>query len=412
MTAELQQDVVNPFAQVPGPVDYGEFSFKVTRQVLADLCERASAAVSARESQQRPDLSCFQFRLGGPVALQVAATDLDRVVLAGTDAVAWDDSAPEAVAYIPARRLLAMLKEAAPGDVSIAVAKNKATVTVAGGTSWELRLPGASAYPQLPVPADFGFQSCSREKLLAALRSVRHAVCRDGSLANLTQVAITQVHTTAPDGEQDASAFVTATDASRLARAELPGFPQAFCIPGTVLDDLVRLLAGLPVDSIEVGQTAKQIAVRAGYVLFAAAKRSTPFPEVDSQLLKKAAKNSETVTVERDALAAAVRRVRITADAGSAAIALRLSPESIEVVSRDGDDSARETVAGKWDGPGASRLVVVSHVALAEALAVHPGQSCELRLGKDEGKRRSVVLLAGEGVTQVLSQLPPGLAGF
>lgn len=402
MTETQETQETDPFASLQsGPVDYGTWEFKVASFVLLDLCEHASVAVSAHEAQ-RPDLGCFQVRLGGPdIYLQVAATDTERVVFAKTEAVSYKGQLDQA--YIPARRLLAILKEAPQGDVTVSVSKNKATVT-AGGSRWELQLPSAAAYPMLPAPGSFAFKPYPREKLLAALRSVRHAACRDSSLANLTQVAISQP---VPLAER----VITASDGSRLARASLDGFPEEFCIPVPVLDDLVRLLSSVKAEKIAVGQAEKLIAFQAGHVILAAAKRSAPFPDMDSQMLKKAQANSEVLSADRDELAAAIRRVRINADAESSAMALRLGHDAVLVLARDEGNSAQEEVPATWKGED-GRLVVVSHVALSEALSAHPEKTCEFWLGKDVGKRRSMVLLSGGEVTQVLTQMQPALVGY
>lgn len=399
---------VSPFAGSPAPpgaVDYGKFSFSVKRFVLLNLCEHAAVAVSTGIEKTRPDLASFQVRLGGGVDLQVAATDMERTVITASPAVAWDQTAPAARFHIPARRLLTMLRESPEGDVEVTVTKNKAEVSVPGA-SWKLVLPDSIAYPQLPEPSSFDFSLYSRDKLLAALRAVRHAICRDASRPNLTQV-------------QFSSSAVTASDGSRLARAELPGFPMTACVPAPAVDDLVRLLIASPVDDIEAGQSEELVAFRAGHVILAATKRHMAFPDVDNQLIKPAEANEESVTAEKKELDGAIRRVRINADTATAAIGLWVSPEQVAVVSRDKTgNSAREAVNAKWDAkvtadPAATeRLVVVNHVHLSEAIEAHPGTQCEFLLGKDVGKKRSMVLLRGEGMVQVLSQMPPALVGY
>lgn len=396
--------MTDPFAVQAGPVDYGTWEFKAVRHILLDLCEHAAAAVSAREAQ-RPDLACFQVRCGGPdIYLQVAATDTEQAVIARTEAVSYKGQLDQA--YIPARWLLSILKEVSGGDVTVSVAKNMAGVS-GGGASWTIQLPDSTAYPELTAPHSLDFKTYQRDKLLAALHSVRHAVCRDGSLANLTQVQISRIAT--PD-ESDSMAWVTASDGNRLARAELPGFPEAFCIPAPALDDLMKLLA-MKGAEVGVAQTPKLVAFRVGHVVYTATKRMLPFPDVDSQLLKKAQANDEKLSVDAVKLRAAVRRVRIAADAGTSAMALALSPSSATLTAKDEGGSALEDVPATWTGtPG--RLVVVSHVALSEALAAHPEPVCEFRLGKDIGKKLSTVYLSGGGVTQVLTQLPAALVGL
>lgn len=392
MTAEA--DVKDPFAVVPGPVDYGAWEFTASRHILQNLCEHV-AAVVPREAQ-RPDLACFQVRAGGPdIYLRVAGTDTERAVVAVTEAVSYNGQLD--LAYIPARWLLAILKEIPDGDVTVSVNKNTARVT-AGHTDWSVQLPDSSAYPDLSPAFSLEFSQYSRDKLLAALRSVRHAVCRDGSLANYTQVQVTQE-------------WATASDGNRMARAGLPGFPEAFCIPAPALDDLLRLLSVMKGADVGIAQTSKLAAFRTGHVVYTVRKRLLPFPDVDGQLLKKAAANDELLTVDTAKLAAAVRRVRISANAGTMAMALALNHVSVVITAKDEAGSALEEIPATWKG-SSGRLVVVRHDELTEALAAHPEPLCEFRLGKDVGKRLSKVYLSGGGVTQVLTQLPAALVGL
>lgn len=389
----------NPFAVLPGPVDYGAWEFTASRNILLDLCEHAVAVVPARE--ERPDLASFQVRAASPGGLRVAATDTEHTVIAQTEAVSYAGTLDQA--YIPGRRLLAILREIPDGGVTVSVHKNTASITAAGAY-WTLQLPGSAAYPDLPAPSAFSFTPYSREKLQHALAAVRHAVCRDSSLANLTQVQVI------PGNSSVASGWVTASDGDRLARAELPGFPEAFCIPVSALDDLMRLLT-LKVPETGIAQTDKLVVFRAGHVVYAAAKHLIPFPPDVADRLAKAQSNADVLSVDAAKLSGVVRRVRIAADAGTAAMAMLLQSASVTVTARDDGGTALEEIPAAWKGtPG--RLVVVSHVALSEALAAHPEPVCEFRLGPDVGKRRSVVYLAGGGVIQVLTQLPPALVGL
>lgn len=392
---------VSPFAglQTPsGVVDYGKFSLTVKRYVLADLCERALVAVPSRETL--PVLGCFQVQVGHD-GLCIAATDMERTVFARTEAVITD--AESAEFYVNARKLVAILHAAPEGEVTIKVRKNKAEVTLSNGFSADLRLPDSGAYPQLPDPDTIEFSAFSREKLLGALRSVRHAICRDASRSNLTQVDFTAAN---------GGVAVTASDGSRMARAGLPDFPMVAAAPSSATEDLVRLLSSSPdVKDVEVGQTPGIVVFRVGHVVLAASKRQNPFPNVDDQLLKPAAGNSDRLVIDKSQLREAIKRVRINADPETSAIALDIRTGEVIVVSRDkSGNSAKESVPVKWDA--ANKLVVVNHVSLSEAVDAHPDSECEFLLGEDIGKKRSMVLLEGGALLQVLSQMPPALVGY
>jgi DNA polymerase III sliding clamp (beta) subunit (PCNA family) len=380
-------------------VDYGKFSLTVKRYVLADLCERVLVAVPSRETL--PVLGCFQVQVGH-AGLRVAATDMERTVFARTEAVVTD-AGDSAEFYVNARKLVAILHAAPDGEVTIKVRKNKAEVTLSNGFTADLRLPDSGAYPQLPDPGTIEFSEFSREKLLGALKSVRHAVCRDASRSNLTQVDFTAAH---------GGVAVTASDGSRMARAGLPDFPMVAAAPSSATEDLVRLLSSSPdVKNVEVGQTPGIVVFRVGHVVLAATKRQNPFPNVDDQLLKPASGNSDKLVIDRSQLREAIKRVRINADPETSAIALDIRAGEVIVVSRDkSGNSAKESVPVKWDA--GNKLVVVNHVSLSEAVDAHPDSECEFLLGADIGKKRSMVLLEGGALLQVLSQMPPALVGY
>jgi DNA polymerase III sliding clamp (beta) subunit (PCNA family) len=387
----------------PGGVDYGSYAFRVKRWVLAGLADAAAPALPA--SAAIASLGCFRVRVAEDM-LELAATDMERTIIARSSAVSAENIGENAYAqcYIPARKLQAILKEAPDTDVRAEVRKNKAVIA-AGGGSWTLTLPDATMYPELVSTQELAFAPYGREKLLAALRAVRHVVCKDAGRPPLTQVEVKDD----PDGE---GSVVTASDGIRFARAALPRFPVPLCIPSSALDDLTRLLAAESAETVGVCETDETTMFHVGAVTLAVARRSTPFPDMDKLLLQPALENQYTLGLDKDELAAAVRRVRINADGDTAAIVLEVTGESVTVVARDKlSNSATETLAAVW-GEARDRVLCVNHAFLSEMLAAHPAKSCTFRVGRDIGKRRSMILLQGEGIIQVIVQMAPALVGY
>lgn len=393
----------DPFgAGTPGGVNYGEFSVQLKRWVLYRVVEAVVAALPANPAMLA--LGCFRVR-AGEGHLELAATDMERTVLAETASVvsAGPGDGTYHEAFIPAKRLQAILRELPEVDVTIAVSKNRATVT-AGQGSWTLALPDGNDYPDLLSPGQLEFTSYPREKLLSALKAVRHVVGRDAGRPYLTQVAFTL-----PD---DGPMCVTASDGARFARTWLDGFPLEMCIPLSALDHLLKLLAGGQSEDIGVSETVDALAFKVGPVVLSAAKRTIPFPDMDKLLLLPALQNEDILSVDRDELIAAVRRARINADGETSAIVLEAEAGKVTVVARDKlGNSATEAIPAMW-AHAKGRTLCLSHVALIEMLDAHGTKACELRLGKDAGKRRSPVLLMGDGITQVIAQMTPSLVGY
>jgi DNA polymerase III sliding clamp (beta) subunit (PCNA family) len=397
----------DPFAgtEPPGGVNYGEFTFQAKRWVLGGLADVTAAALPAN-SDAVPCLGCYRVRAGEGF-LELAATDMQRTIMASTGSVIAADRADGACheALIPARKLQAILRELPDVDVRVAVSRNRALVT-AGSGSWTLALPDGASYPELVNPGQLAFASYSRERLLAGLRAVRHVVSKDAGRPHLTQVDIRD------DPDDGGHSVATASDGSRFARARLDHYPlPGVCIPSSALDDLARILAAGEPEDVGLSDTEEALLFRVGPVVLAVARRSTPFPDVDRLLLQPALENEDVLSVDRDELAAAVRRVRINADGETSAIVLEVAAGLVTAVARDkGGNSATESVPATWAGK--ERKLCVNHASLTEMLAAHPGKSCDLRLGKDAGKRRSMILLQGDGITQVIAQMSPSLVGY
>lgn len=384
----------------PAGVDYGKFSLTVKQFVLLSLAESVSHAVPSRETI--PVLGCFRVSAADG-ELELAATDNEQSARAVATAFTVSDEAGH-VLYLPAKKLLSILRESPAGDFTIAVAKNEASLTASGGMVWKLRLPDAGGYPLLAETGGLEFQTFDRAAFTSALRMVRHAICKDAAQPTLTQVAVT--------GEGK-DAVVTASDRTRLARSPLPGFPFPMTVPAGALDDLLRLLSGYDEETVEVAETEAALVFRAGHVTLTSGKRTTQFPDMDKQLLAPALEaNVQTLTVDKSELATAVKRVSINADTQTSAIGLRISQSGVTVEARDkAGNSATQKVMAGWEGK--DRTVVVNCAFLTEMLAASPAKSCEFRLGPDVGKKLSPILLVNPGGSvQVLTRMPQALIGY
>jgi len=378
-------------------VDYGELSFTVRRFALARLVDQAVVVIPTGHLIQEV-FGCFQdtVRAGW---LQLAGTNMVQTVWAETASVTTQG---EGVFYLPARKLRALLAEAPDGDVTVAVKRNHATVT-AGAASWTLKLPPGTRYPVLLDLAGVAFEPVGRKELLGALSVVRHAVGKDTGRPQYTQVGIA-----AWGKVMCASAW----DSGQFARAPVPGFPFPCGIPASVLDDLCKLLAAGAEESAAAGQTEGALAFRLGPVTLAVLKHGKEFALSDKHLAAARANELE-LEADKAELLAAIRRVRINADAETSAIALELEAGRLTLVARDKDDNgARETIGATWGG--GPRQLIVNGGFLYAMLDVHPAASCRFRVGRDPGRQRSHLLLADEaaGVYGVIPQMLPQHLGY
>lgn len=400
MTEPVDPEGVAPDDDGGQPVgDYGTFSFTVKRIILLGLCEKAAAVVAPKAFPLV--LRNFLVEVG-PGQLRVIGSDLELSVCASSPSVtvssAWPEGHTESIA-IPARRLLAILKEAPEGEVTIGIDGAAAQISV-GGVSWAVRLPDGQGYPVLPARGEFDYSEVSRLDFLGALNFVKHAIGRDGARPPLMMVDINE------EGE------FTASDGTRFQRAKVAGFPGPMPIPVAAVMHLVRILGSTEAKEVLVGQAGTLLSFRAGVTEFFAHKLIARFPDVAKLMLKPALNNSQVLEVGRDDLMAAVRMVRVNSDQHTSAVGLQLTGNQLTVISRDADrNSAEAPVAAKWSG--GDRMVVVNHLFLTDMLAVWPDATCRFKLGTD-GKKKSLILLRDDttGLTGIISQLHAEMLGY
>jgi DNA polymerase III subunit beta len=384
-------------------VDYGNFSITAKREIMHMLASSVVPAVSS--SDTRPVLKCFRVEVRDGVLL-LSATNMEMTIQAETRAFvkSWSDG--DNLTYIPAKKLLTILAEAPDGDVTVKVKKNLATITAGAGSSWTLRLPDGDQWPVMVDPALAQVYPADKGRFLDALKTVRHTVGKEASRPSFMQVDV---------AEHGGRMCLTSSDGGRFTQAAVDGFPVPMSIPAGALDQLIKLLAGTSAETMEVADFEGSLLFRVGPVSMLVQKFGQPFAKVDQLMLKPASDNTLKLTVDREELVSAVRRVRINASADTSAVALQIMPGKVIVEARDDErNSAVETVLAGWADHQGELVLTVNHTSLLSMLAVHPSNSCVFMLAKNVGKRRSMVLLADEqaGVTSIITQMPHGVTGF
>jgi DNA polymerase III sliding clamp (beta) subunit (PCNA family) len=379
----------------------GSMEFTARGPVLAALADWVMPAVPSGTTTLAIG-GCLRVT-ASPGGLRLFATDLQRAITAETPAVTVHLAGE---AFIPARKLKAMLAEVPDGEVTVTVKDGSAAVT-AGSATWQLRLPAPRGYPEFPDLSGAEFAPVDRKALLAALAAVRHAAGRDSGRPAFTQVSL---------AEHDGAMHATALDSSRFARAPAPGFPFPVCIPGPLLDGLARLLDKSEDGEVSAAVTSACVVFRAGPVTLAALLMTAVFPDAGRPFLLPAAACDLELGVDKADLAAALRRVRINADASTSAVALTAASKggrgTLTVAARDkGGNSAEQVIPADWSG---DRLRLVVNAGFLDAmLAAHPAAECKFRVGRANGRQQLPLLLedAGSGVTAVCYQMDPRLAG-
>ncbi len=242
---------------------------------------------------------------------------------------------------VPATKFVAFARSLAPGEVTIEEKGGK--VTVASGRT-ALEEPGMNAdeFPALPqIGEDKGFE-VPAEAMASMIRSTSYAVSRDATRPPLLGI-LWEI--------RPSSLRLIATDAHRLARVErrfrLPVREERSLIADTSgLLQLARLAEGEEKVLVHMGPS--QLSFRAGDTVLHTRLLEGPFPDYEAVIPKA---NNRVVTVDREALAQAVRRVAISADRITNQIRLGIEPGRMELSATGSDGSrAEDEIAVGYEG--------------------------------------------------------------
>jgi DNA polymerase-3 subunit beta len=277
----------------------------------------------------------------GDHGLRFSVTNLDISMVTVTEAASV---ATAGRAAVPAEKFVSFVRSLAPGSVEVALTGGKLTVR-SGKASLSEQVQNAEEYPSLPELADQKALPMPGDVLTAMISETAYAVSRDE-----TRPALMGIHwEVAPEG-----LTMVATDAHRLARSRRKldwacDQTRAMIVDTAGLRHLSRV-AGQAGDDGEVAVFLgeNQISFRAGGTVLHTRLIEGPFPDYDAVIPKD---NEKLVTVDRDALAQAIRRVSITADRVTSQIRMGLESERLELSARGQDGSrAEDEIPVGYDG--------------------------------------------------------------
>lgn len=362
-----------------------DLMFRIKKFNLQYLLEKAATVIPTKDIM--PVLKNFLVEVSD-TDLHVVATDLELFVIAQTDMV---DIETPGRAIFPAHQLLSIVKEASDGEMSVRVSESEALVQV-GRAHWTLMLQDGSTYPELPEKSE-ELTKVNRAKFLRALKSVRRAASSETYKAHLRLVDIT-------NGQMRAS------DGVRYQQMPVNDCPD-LQIPLNAVDDLVKILSVSQAAEFEIRQNDDQLIFHISGDMFVANKASATFPDMDESVLKPVLGNDKELVVDRDDLVSAIKRVRITANPETAAVALFLGKNVLSITSRDKHGSkAEETIDVSWEY--GAKTLAFNHVQLLEMLDMGDVKTCHFWLGDDPKKTRPTALLLRDeesGLLGVLNQI-------
>jgi len=286
------------------------------RDSLAEAFSTAGRATSSRSSL--PVLSGLRLELSGD-HLTVTGSDLDLTIRLKLQVGGERDG----ISVIPAKLAADIVRSLGDGAVILDASEDEVTISN-GRSNFALKPLAAADYPRLPVPADAGVSIPSAD-FGDALRQVVRAASSDELRQILTGVLMTA---------ENGGLRLVATDSYRLAVRDLPGTSvfandQKVIVPSRALSEVQRLVGSGDTVTLRLGE--REATFEVGHTSLMTRLIEGEFPNY-RQLIPSS--YPITMTIGREALLEAIRRVKIFAR-NAAPVKLSLSSEGLTLSTVD-----------------------------------------------------------------------------
>jgi DNA polymerase-3 subunit beta len=310
--------------------------FRSERDSLVDVLGVVGRAVTGRVGAV-PVLSGVRMEVRGN-RLLLAGSDLELTMEAEMDVAGLGDG----VCVVPARTVTDIVRALEAGVVSVEADVEEVRIT-AGRYQSALRVLPADEFPRLPERGDErGAVGLEVADLAVALGQVVRAASADNARPILTGVLV---------AAEDDGLRLVATDSYRLAVRDLAGKSilaegQSVLVPSKALSELQRLFSSS--DQVKLWLREYDASFEVSGVRLTTRLIEGDFPNY-RQLLPSSYPNR--LTIDKEALLNATRRVRLLARDTTTPVRLTLRPDVIElavVTSEIGH--ASEDVDAKYEG--------------------------------------------------------------
>ncbi|HSB88324.1 MAG TPA: DNA polymerase III subunit beta [Ilumatobacteraceae bacterium] len=270
--------------------------FRCERDALAEALSTAGRAATGRTGAL-PVLSGLRLELVGD-KLTITGTDLDLTIQLSLTVGGDTDGG----VVLPARLAADIVRSLGAGKVEVAVEGEEVSIT-GGRSQFSVRPLSFDDYPKLAAPTSSSVTLPAAE-VGEALRQVVRAASTDEARPILTGVLLTA---------ENGGLRMVATDSYRLAVRDLAnhqvlGTDQRVLVPGRALSELQRLVGAGDTLTMRLGD--RDATFEVGETRLSTRLIEGEFPNY-RQLIPTSHPN--TLTVEREPLLEAVRRVKILA---------------------------------------------------------------------------------------------------
>lgn len=357
-----------------------ELSFSIERDHFWAMLDLAATALAT--SDIVPVLRNFFLEIEDN-SLTIIATDLAFACISKTTNVKVEH---EGFVCLPGRQLLGMVEASDSGSEFHLRMVDEACHITSGEADWVLQA-SKDSYPA-PTQPQTELVDVDASALREALRAVRSAVSDSAMHPSLQMIDINEGR-------------IRASDGFRIHQV-LCDFPFNVAIPSEAVTELVRILKWRP---IQVGRTDSHLLIKQGSDSFLIARPATPFADLDALLLQPALTNNrQRLSIEREALIHAVKRMRVVADPDSYAMRIDVKKDEIRLSTKDPTgNQATETLPALWSGNLIS--LNVNHSHFMNLLEMSNETAITFYLGKRGHEGRSPILVKEDDRIAVLHQL-------
>lgn len=333
--------------------------FRCERDVLVEALNTAQRATSGRATL--PVLSGLRMQLTGE-KLRITGSDLDLTITTEVLVAGQEDG----MAVLPAKLALGIVRSLEGGAVDVEASGDKAHIS-GGRSKFDLNAIHADEFPNLtePVGESVTIDAGSLEE---GLKQVVRAASGDESRPILTGVLL------AAEGH---GLRMVSTDSYRLAVRDLPGTAalregQTVLVPSRALNELTRVMSSGDQVTLVLGE--RDASFEVGTLRLTTRLIEGEFPNYRG-LIPSSQPNH--LTVDRQAMLDAVRRVRLMAQENSP-VRITMSPNSVELRAVTIDvGEATEVLDASYDGT--ELTVAFNPEYLVDGLEVTPGDEISLQ---------------------------------
>ncbi len=316
--------------------------FTVEKAALLSALQKVQGVVQARSTM--PILSNVRIETGKD-QVHLFATDLE---IGLQDSFAAKVSA-EGKITVSAKKLYEIARESREDTLRIESKESQGIVVRTGKSSFKLRGLSADEFPSFPEIKETGRIQVPAEALSEMIKKTAFSISSD-----LTRAALNGALIRFPDAGQ-ANIEMVATDGHRLAQvirdlkdSGIPEEEQKVIVPKKTLFELKKYLDEGEPKEIEIVLSEKHILFREGAYTLLSRLIDGCFPNYEEVIPRE---HPKVVTLDRELLQGAVRRVSILSDEKTHAIKLTFRKGELQISSSNPEmGEADEFIATDYSG--------------------------------------------------------------